>query len=88
VQQPQSPGASSTSSSNFEFSAPPTTPSSRTTTFSTSSPTPSTTPSVPKAVTKVLTSRTVQTTDQPKSTAWIRRNFLKQKNPSGNKAPP
>jgi hypothetical protein len=97
VQQPQSPGASSTTSSNFEFSTPPTTPTLRTASSSNSNPSTSTTPtisksakffSVPKAVTKVLRSRTVHTTDQPKSTAWIRRNFLKQKSPSGSKAPP
>jgi hypothetical protein len=31
---------------------------------------------LPKAVTKVLRSRIVQAIDQPKSTAWIRRNFF------------
>jgi hypothetical protein len=43
---------------------------------------------VPKAITKVLRSRTVETTDQPKSTAWIKRNWLKQTSQSGSKAPP
>ena len=43
---------------------------------------------VPKAITKVLRSREVKTTDQPRSTAWIRRTFSKKTNPSGNKAPP
>jgi hypothetical protein len=102
VQQPQSPGASSTTSSNFEFSTPSSfsqksspfsTPSSKTITLSDSSPSPSPTPSTSKSSkffsvpNAVLRSRTVQTTDQPKPTARIRRNLLKQKSPSGSKAP-
>ena len=101
IQQPQSPGASSTSSSDFSGfftsnSSPGTSPSTSTYTSPAPSPQPSTSSksksskffSVPKAVTKVLRSRTVQTTDQPKSTAWIRRSLLKQKPSSGNRAPP
>ena len=104
VQQPQSPGASSTSSSNFSCFSPNSSPSASPSTSTYTSPAPSPQPStssstsskskaakffsVPKAVTKVLRSKTVQTTDQPKSTAWIRRSLLKQKPLSGNKALP
>ena len=94
---PRSPTLSTASSSAFSgystFSANPnsSSPSSAT---SANSPQPSTSKGkaskffrLPKAVTKVLRSRVVQTTDQPKSSAWIRRSFLKKTNPSGSKAP-
>jgi hypothetical protein len=83
--------------SSFSPKSSPSIPSSRMVTVSdlssSSSPTPLTSKnsknfSVPKAVTKFLRSRIVQTTDQPRSTACIRRILLKPKSQSESKAPP
>ena len=99
IVQPGSPTASTASSSAFSgystISSSPNFSGFSSSSSATNSPQPSTSKgkpakffTLPKAITKVLRSRVVKTTDQPKSTAWIRRTLSKKTSQSGSKGPP